>query len=80
MEVWSSLVYGTCLESRRVGNSPVGSNPTTSAKFRIGSAKQNLAGSIPALLTKIRVMCHGGNQTILLFNFNMKGLICQVYS
>ena len=46
-------------------NKKVDNYPVIFESFRVGSAKQKLAGSIPAL--RFCVMCHGGNQTTLLF-------------
>jgi hypothetical protein len=51
-------------------NQKVENYPVVFESFRVGSAKPKLAGSIPALPTSrkaILVMCHGGNQTTLLF-------------
>ena len=67
-------VYGLCLCKWLTASR----NSTWSAvrlcysppSFRLGSAKTKLAGSIPALPTSrkaILVMCHGGNQTNLLY-------------
>ena len=51
----------------RVNRKSQNNHPVIFESFRVGSAKNKLAGSIPALSTKTRMMCRGGNQTTLLF-------------
>ena len=66
MEAWSSLVYGTGLENRRIRNSSVSSNLTASTIFRILAANlfdlnRVVVGSNPTL--SVRVISSSGRAT-----------------